>query len=142
MDFEWARKISSLANHISKLAEKARCLLGIFHHEKSFLYTPELLSTDKAFIHSLMECSSPLWVGAPASHLVQLDAVETKAFKIIGISCDEAESMDLSLRHRRQVGGLCLLPPPFWSWTLCPLCVLSPTLQVSTGHTSSTWWTL
>ena len=27
----------------------------------------------------------------PASHLAQLDAMETKAFKIIGISNDEAE---------------------------------------------------
>ena len=37
----------------------------------------------KAFIHSLMEYCSPLWAGAPASHLAQLDAVETKAIKII-----------------------------------------------------------
>ena len=55
---------------------------------------------------------SPL-VGAPASHLSRLHAVETKAFRIIGISHDEAESLGLSLSHRRQVGVLsvfyCLL---------------------------------
>ena len=53
-----------------------------------------------------MEYCSPLWAGAPASHLSRLQAVETKAFRINGISRDEAESFDLSLSHRRQVGGL------------------------------------
>ena len=53
-----------------------------------------------------MEYHFPLWAGSPTSHLAQLDAVETKAFNIIGISRDEAESMGLSLRHRRRVGGL------------------------------------
>ena len=53
-----------------------------------------------------MEYCSPLWAGAPASHLSRLHAVETKAFQIIGFSHDEAESVGLSLSHRRQVGGL------------------------------------
>ena len=53
-----------------------------------------------------MEDCSPLWAGAIASHLSWLHAVETKAFRIIGISRGEAESLGLSLSHRRQVGGL------------------------------------
>ena len=53
-----------------------------------------------------MEYCSSLWAGTPASHLAQLDAMETKAYKIIGMSHDEAESMGLLLSHRRQVGGL------------------------------------
>jgi len=57
------------------------CRLGILHRTKSFLGTPELPSTNKAFIHSLMEYCSPLWDGSPASHLAQLDTVETKTFK-------------------------------------------------------------
>ena len=67
-----------------------------------------------------------LWAGSPSSHLAQLDTVETKAFKIIGISHDEAESVGLSLRHYQQVDGLCMLPPLFWSCTLCHLHALSP----------------
>ena len=59
-----------------------------------------------------MEYCSPLWAGPPASHLSPLHVVETKAFRIIGTSCDEAESLGFSLSHRRQVGGLCLLPSP------------------------------
>ena len=53
-----------------------------------------------------MEYCSPLWAGAPASHLSWLHAVETNAFRIIGISRDEAEPLGLSLSHCRQVGGL------------------------------------
>ena len=73
----------SWESHIYNLASKASRRLGILHRAKSFLGTPELLTTYKAFIHSLMEYCSPLWVGAPASHLSRLHAVETKAFRII-----------------------------------------------------------
>ena len=40
-----------------------------------------------------MEYCSPLWAGAATSRLAQLDAMESKAFKIIGISRDGAEYM-------------------------------------------------
>ena len=96
----------SWESHMSKLASKASRRLGFLHCAKSFLGTPELQTTYKAFICSLMEYCSPLWGGAPASQLARLDAVETKAFRIIGISRDEAESLGLSLSHQRQVGGL------------------------------------
>ena len=74
-----------------------------------------------------MEYCSPLWAGAPASHLSRLHAVKTKAFRIIGIYCNVAESLGLSLSHRRQVGGLSffhslhsgLTPPPALS-EICP----------------------
>ena len=91
----------SWESHISNLASKASRRLGILRSAKSFLSPPELLTTYKAFVHSLMEYCSPLWAGAPASHLSQLHAVETKAFWIIGISHGEAESLGLSLSHRR-----------------------------------------
>ena len=87
-----------------------------------FLGTPELLTIYIAFIRSLMEYCSPLWGDDPASHLAQPHAVETKAFRIIGISHDEAESSGLSLSHHRQVGGLCLLPSPP-PCSVCYLCV-------------------
>ena len=49
--------------------------------------------TYKVFFCSRMEYCSPLLTGAPASHLSRLHAVETKAFSIIGIDRDEAESL-------------------------------------------------
>ena len=73
---------------------------------KSFLGLPELLTSHKASVHSLMEYCSPLWARAPAFHPSRFHAVETKAFRIIGISHGEAECLGLSLSHHRQVGGL------------------------------------
>ena len=80
----------SWESHISNLASKASRRVGILRRAKSFLGPPELLTTYKAFGRSLMENCSPLWAGAPASHLSRLHAVETKAFGIIGISREEA----------------------------------------------------
>ena len=87
----------SWESYISKLASEASHRLGIIRRAKYFLGPLELLTTYKAFVRSLMEYCSPLWAGAPASHLSPLHAVETKAFRIIGISCDEAESLGPSL---------------------------------------------
>ena len=116
----------SWESHISNLASKASRRLGILRRAKCFLGPPELLTTYKAFGRSLMEYCSPLWAGAPASHLSWLHAVETKAFRIIGISHDESESLGLSLSHHRQVGGLSVfyrllsgLAPPALS-AICP----------------------
>ena len=88
------------ANHISKFVSNGSRRLGILRCIKSFLGTPELLSTYKPFICSLMEYCSPLLAGSPTSHLSLLDVVETTAFNIIGSSHDEAESMGLSLHPR------------------------------------------
>ena len=91
----------SWESHISNLASKASHRLGILRRAKSFLGPPELLTTYKAFVCSMMEYCSTLWADAPASHLSRLHAVETKAFRIIGISHDDAESLGLSLSHQR-----------------------------------------
>ena len=55
-----------------------------------------------------MEYSSPLWAGAPASHLSRLHPVETKAFRIIGISHDVSESLGLSLSLTAGRSVVCL----------------------------------
>uniref|UniRef100_A0A8C4NF36 Reverse transcriptase domain-containing protein n=1 Tax=Eptatretus burgeri TaxID=7764 RepID=A0A8C4NF36_EPTBU len=110
----------SWESHNSNLASRASRRLGILSRAKSFLGPPELLTTYKAFVHSLMEYCSPLWAGAPASHLSRFHVVETKAFRIIAISRDEAESLGFLLSHCRQVGGVSifyrllsgLTPPP------------------------------
>ena len=73
-----------------------------------------------------MEYCSPLWAGVPASHLSRLHAVETKAFMIIGVSCDEAASLGLSLSHHRQVGGLSVFYRLLSGLAPCSVCDLSP----------------
>ena len=107
-------------------------LLGLtLSHDLSWAsYISKLASKQdadyKAFICSSMEYCSPFWVGSPSSHLAELESVEIEAFNVIGISRYEADSMDLSLRHHCQVGGLCFLLPHFWTCTLYNLCALSP----------------
>ena len=67
-----------------------------------------------AFIHSLMEYCSPLWADASVSHLAQLVAKETKAFKINGMKlwAYEAESAyHFHIADRLVVWSFCLLPP-------------------------------
>uniref|UniRef100_A0A8C4PX44 RNA-directed DNA polymerase from mobile element jockey n=1 Tax=Eptatretus burgeri TaxID=7764 RepID=A0A8C4PX44_EPTBU len=96
----------SWESHISKLASIASQRLGILRRAKSFFGTPELLTTYKTFVCSMMEYCSPFWAGAPTSHLSRLQSVETEVFRIVCISRDEAESLGLSLSHRRQVSGL------------------------------------
>ena len=74
---------------------------------------------------------------AHTSHPVQLDAVETKAFKIIGISPrDEDESMGLSLHHHRQVGGPSVFYFLLSGLALSVLSALCPP-QVFVGHINS-----
>uniref|UniRef100_A0A8C4Q6J1 Uncharacterized protein n=1 Tax=Eptatretus burgeri TaxID=7764 RepID=A0A8C4Q6J1_EPTBU len=127
----------SWESHISNLASKASRRLGILHRAKSFLDPLELLTTYKACVRSLMEYCSSLGAGAPASHLSRFHAVETKAFRIIGISCNEAESLGLSLSHRRLVGGLSVFYHLLSS--LAPLCSLSAICphHISTGCSRS-----
>ena len=88
------------------------------------------------FIYLLMTLPSAV------TSLAQLDAMETKAFKIIGISLDEAESMGLSLRHRRQVGGLSIsfliLHPLLFLYFVLPLPPRLP--QGSHGPLSTPFW--
>ena len=132
----------SWESHIYNLASKGSRRLGILRRAKSFLGPPELLTTDKTFVHSLMAFCSPLWAGAPASHLSRLHAVETKAFRIISIYRDEAESL-ASLSHRRQVGGLSVffrllsgLSPP----RLCLRYVPTILLQGAQGPPTIPFW--
>ena len=48
-------------SHISNLASKASPRLGILRRAKFFLGSPELLTTYKAFVRTLMEYCPPLW---------------------------------------------------------------------------------
>ena len=73
------------------------------------------------------------------SHLAFLDAVKSKALKIIGISRDEAESLGLLLSNCRQIGVLSVfyhllfgLAPTALFW-LCPSQVSAGCVQAATN---------
>jgi len=108
-------------------------------HAKSFLVKPEILSTYKAFFCSFMEYCSPL---------AQINTTVIKAFNIIGIACNEAESMGRSLFHHAQVGGLSVFYrhlSGLASSALSMLCLSTPShtpmfLQVTHGPPSTLFW--
>ena len=89
-----------------------------------------------------MEYCSTLWADPPALHLAQLDTVETKAYEIIGISFDEAESMGLSLCHHTKVGGLSVFYHLLSGFVPSALSVFCPPrfLQGSHGPASTSFW--
>ena len=91
----------------------------------------ELLTTCKDFVRSLEYCS-PLWAGSPVTHLSQFHAVETKAFRIVGISRDEAETLGLSLSHHRLVVGFSVFYRLLSSLAAPALSVICPH-HISTG---------
>ena len=73
----------------------------------SVIQSLSLASLNFFSVYKDFTCSlTPLWAGHPVSHLAHLHAVKSKAHKMIGISCDEAESLGLLLLHRRQVTDL------------------------------------
>ena len=59
-------------------------------------------------------------------HLTRLHAVETKAFRITGISHDEAESLGLLLSHCRQVGDLTVFSRLLSGLTFLALSAICP----------------
>jgi len=123
--------------HISKLPSKASRRLDIFHCAKSFLGPPELLITCKPFGCSKMEYSSPLWAGAPTSHLFQLHAVETKAFRIIGISHREP----LTVSPQADRWSFCLLPSPVQSTPPTALSTVFPHISAwSPDPPTASFW--
>jgi len=99
-----------------KVGLQSQSPTSTLHHTQFFLGAAEILSTENTLISSFVEHCSPLWTGSLASYLAQLKAMETKAFKINGISLDEAEYMGLSPRHRRQVSAC------YEVWTCWGIC--------------------
>ena len=71
-----------------------------------------------------MEYCSPLWAAAPASHLSRLHAVETRAFRIIGISHDEAVFGFLTVSPQAGWCSFCLLPSHLQPHPPCFVCDL------------------
>ena len=84
-----------------------------------------------------MEYISPLWTGTSASNLAQIDVVETKAFRINGISHAETELMWLSLSSHRYISDLSVFDPLISGLAPSALSVHPPNHQVSAGLTYS-----
>ena len=88
-----------------------------------------------------MDYCSPIWPGTPVLHLEIIDAVETQALKILGISYSEAESGPVTFALQTSWWPLFLILPPFWSCSFYPILPPVPpsTLHISAEYTQSVY---
>ena len=97
--------------HLSNVSGRAGQKLGALRRVSSNLSTKGRANVYKSQVRSVMEVSSLAWLGAAPTHLNKLDAIQSRAIKIIGIT-EEAAANDFniqSLEHRRKVASSTLM---------------------------------
>ena len=97
--------------HLGNVSGRAGQKLGALRRVSSKLSMQGCAIVYKSQVRSVMEVSSLAWLGAAPTHLNKLDAVQSRAIKIIGIS-EKAAANDFniqSLRHRRNVAASTLM---------------------------------
>ena len=119
------------SKHLSAISTRAGQKLGALRKVANKLDAEGRATVYKSQVRSVMEYASLSWMNASPTHLSQLDNIQKKALKIIGV--DEATALSRlnisSLLHRRQVAAVtvlfkmqtshcpedlsALLPPPY-----------------------------
>ena len=96
---------------LSNVSGRAGQKLGALRRVASKLSVPGRATVYKSQVRSTMEYSSLAWMGAAPTHLGKLDSVQSRAFKIIGVSEeDAANNLNIqSLQHRRNVASASLM---------------------------------
>ena len=99
------------SNHISAIATRAGQRLGALRKVANKLDIQGRANVYKAQVRSLMEYASLSWMNAAPSHLQQLDNIQKKALKVIGVDEDTAcKQLNIpSLHHRRRVAAATVL---------------------------------
>ena len=99
------------SKHISAISTKAGQKLGALRKVANKLDTEGIANVYKSQVRSVMEYASLSWVSASPTILSQLDNIQKKALRIIGIDEDTARSQlnMTSLHHRRQVAAATVL---------------------------------
>ena len=99
------------SKHISSVCRKAGQRLGALRKVANKLDVKGKATVYKAQVRSVMEYACLSWMNASDSVLAQLDSIQRKALRIIGV--DEAEAARNlainSLHHRRQVAATTVL---------------------------------
>ena len=127
------------AKHISGIATKAGQKLGALRKVANKLEAKGRSTVYKSQVRSIMEYASLSWANASPTILSQLDNIQKKALKIIGVNEATARSQlnITSLLHRRQVAAATVLYK--MHTTNCPqdLAALLPTPYVQRRATRS-----
>lgn len=92
--------------HMENKAKLASKKLGVLNRAKRYFTPGHRLLLYKAQVRPHMEYCSFLWAGAPEYQLLPLDSIQRRAIRIV----DDPKLTDRleTLRHRRDVGSLCV----------------------------------
>ena len=99
------------SKHISTIATRAGQRLGALRKVANKLDIQGRATVYKAQVRSVMEYASLSWINATPSNLQQLDNIQKKALKVIGVDEDTAcAQLNIpSLHHRRKVAAATVL---------------------------------
>ena len=99
----------SWKHDVTNMAKSAAQRTGLLRRVAPYLLPAQRAMIYKAIIRSKMEYSSTAWYGATPTSLAQLDAVQRRAIRIIGLPENDLLSHQIQpLATRRQVGALTL----------------------------------
>ena len=94
----------SFRSHLRSIASKANQRMHFFKKVAPLLNVAGKLCLYKEFVRPTMEYSFLTWMGAAESSLKQLDRVQHRALRLIGLGVVLPH-----LSHRRMVGALCYM---------------------------------
>ena len=127
------------AKHISSVSKKAGQRLGAMRKVASKLDMKGRATIYKAQVRSIMEYACLSWMSASQTVLSQLDSIQRKALRIIGVNvADAAEKLAIdSLHHRRQVAATTVLYKMHTSHSPADLRAMLPSKYVRRRNTRS-----
>lgn len=144
----WSRRSRSTGNlqltwnHVvDKMAQNTGKCLGLVRRASRFLNPIQRATIYKSMVRSWMKYASSIWMGASATSLGRLDAIQRQAIRIIGLPQQALEARSIQpLDQHRKVGALTLLHQMYYKEAhalLNELVVPPPTFRRSTRQSTS-----
>ena len=94
---------------VTKMSKTAGQRLGLLRRVSPYILPAQRAIIYKAMIRSKMEYASSAWIGATPTSLPQLDTIQNRAKRVIGLPTNEYEDHRIQpLSHRRAVGAATL----------------------------------
>ena len=116
---------------VTKMSKTAGQRLGLLRRVSPYILPAQRAIIYKAMIRSKMEYASSAWIGATPTSLAQLDSIQNRAKRVIGLPTNEYEDHRIQpLSHRRAVGAATLFHRMFYKEAPELLCQLMPDIHV------------
>ena len=105
--------------------------LGLLRRVSPHILLAQRAIIYRAIIRSKMEYASSAWIGATTTSIAQLDSIQKRAKRVIGLPTNEYEDHRIqSLSHHRAVGAVTLFYQIFYKEVPELLCQLIPDIHV------------